>query len=149
MRAVAQRVSRASIEVGGAVVAEIGGGIAALIGFGRGDTAADLDYIAGKLTGLRIFADDDGKMNLSLADTGGSLLLVPQFTLYGDARRGRRPSYTPAMEPAAASAMFDEFVALCSSMHPLVRAGIFGADMRFELVNEGPVTILLDSSGLF
>lgn len=149
MRAVAQRVSRASISVEGAVVAAIGEGLAALIGFGPGDGEADLDYMAGKLIGLRIFADGGEKMNLSLAETGGALLLVPQFTLYGDARRGRRPSYSSAMEPAGASKLFDTFIALCSSRHPVVRAGVFGADMKFELVNEGPVTVLLDSSGLF
>jgi D-tyrosyl-tRNA(Tyr) deacylase len=149
MRAVVQRVSQASITVGGSVVAAIDEGIAALIGFSRGDGAADMEYLARKITGLRIFGDAEGKMNLSLAETGGALLLVPQFTLYGDARKGRRPSWSSAMEPADASRLFEEFTALCRSLHPVVRSGIFGADMRFELANEGPVTILLDSSGLF
>ena len=149
MRAVVQRVSRASITVGGSVVAAIDAGIAALIGFNGGDGAADMEYIARKIMGLRIFGDAEGKMNLSLAEAGGALLLVPQFTLYGDARRGRRPSYSTAMEPGGASRLFGEFTALCASLHPAVRCGVFGADMRFELANEGPVTILLDSSGLF
>ncbi len=149
MRAVVQRVSRASISVGGGRIAEIGGGLAVLVGFTRGDGLKDMDYIAKKIINLRIFEDDGGKMNLSLVDRAGELLLVPQFTLYGDVRKGRRPSYSSAMVPEEASEMFDRFTALCAERLPAVKTGVFGADMRFELVNEGPVTVLLDSSGLF
>jgi len=149
MRAVVQRVSRASIAVGGGLVAEIGRGFAVLVGFTHGDGPKDMEYIARKILDLRVFADGEGKMNLSLVDTAGDLLLVPQFTLYGDARKGRRPSWSSAMAPEEASGMFADFAALCAGRLPVVRTGIFGADMSFDLVNEGPVTILLDSSGLF
>ncbi len=149
MRAVVQRVLSASIVIDRIVVASIGKGLAVLIGFSKDDTSRDLDYIARKVLSLRVFPDDDGKMNRSLVEAGAELLLVPQFTLYGDARKGRRPSYSEAMEPETAKQKFDEFVNLCSTDGLIVRKGVFGAHMRFELVNDGPVTILLESKGLF
>lgn len=149
MRAVVQRVERASVEAEGRMLASIGGGVLALVGFALGDGESDMDYISRKILELRIFNDKNGVMNLSLADTGGGLLLVSQFTLYGDARRGRRPSYSGAMPPAEAAQNYRRFVELCASRHGAVRSGLFGADMRIELVNSGPVTILLDSSRAF
>ncbi|HSV96031.1 MAG TPA: D-aminoacyl-tRNA deacylase [Spirochaetota bacterium] len=149
MRAVVQRVLRAGVELDGSTVASIGGGMLALVGFHRDDTDADIEYIAGKLLGLRIFDDVSGVMNHTLSETGGGLLLVSQFTLYGDARRGRRPSYSEAMPPGPAREMFDRFVAHCRMLHPIVEHGVFGADMMVNLVNRGPVTILLDSDRLF
>lgn len=149
MRAVVQRVLSASIVIDGEVVASIGKGLAVLVGFCRDDSSEDLHYIARKLLALRVFPDEEGKMNRSLVETKGELLLVPQFTLYGDARKGRRPSYSEAMEPQTAKLKFGEFVGLCSTEGLVVREGVFGAHMRFELVNDGPVTILLESRGLF
>ncbi len=149
MRAVIQRVLSASVSIEGELRASINGGIMALTGFAREDTRVDLEYIARKIIELRIFEDSGEKMNLSLGETGGKLLLVPQFTLYGDVRKGRRPSFSSAMEPVGASRMFEEFVELCASAHSETYAGVFGAHMRVELVNNGPVTILLDSTGLF
>ncbi|MCX7678739.1 MAG: D-aminoacyl-tRNA deacylase [Spirochaetes bacterium] len=149
MRAVVQRVNRASVIVDTIVVASINRGIAALVGFRNDDTESDLEYIARKLVELRIFPDANGKMNCSLQQIGGELLVVPQFTLYGDARKGRRPSYSEAMEPKVASSLFEEFVEMCSRKGIPVRKGVFGAHMYFELVNDGPVTILLESRGLF
>ena len=121
----------------------------ALVGFHRDDTDADSEYIAGKLLGLRIFDDAAGVMNLNLSEAGGGLLLVSQFTLYGDARKGRRPSYSEAMAPGPAREMFDRFTARCRELHPVVERGLFGAEMMVSLVNWGPVTILLDSARLF
>lgn len=149
MRAVVQRVERASIVVDRIVVASIGRGLAVLVGFCKDDTTDDLDYIARKLLALRIFPDAEGKMNCSIVEAGGELLLVPQFTLLGDARKGRRPSYSEAMEPETAKLKFDEFISHCNATGLSVRKGMFGAHMQFELVNDGPVTILLDSRGLF
>lgn len=149
MRAVVQRVLQAGVECDDSAVASIGRGMLALVGFHRDDTDADCEYIAGKLLGLRIFDDDSGVMNLTLSETGGGLLLVSQFTLYGDARKGRRPSYSEAMAPAPAREMFDRFVERCRALHPVVERGVFGAEMMVSLVNWGPVTILLDSARLF
>jgi D-tyrosyl-tRNA(Tyr) deacylase len=149
MRAVVQRVERASVEVEGSVRASIGPGLLVLVGFAPHDGAAEMEYIAQKILDLRVFNDESGVMNLSLADTGGELLLVSQFTLYGDARRGRRPSYSAAMAPSEAAQSYARFVELCASRHGRVKSGVFGADMRVELVNSGPVTILLDSSKAF
>ncbi len=149
MRAVVQRVLSASIVIDRIVVASIGKGLAVLVGFSKVDTSEDLDYIARKVLSLRVFPDEEGKMNLSVMEAKGELLLVPQFTLYGDARKGRRPSYSEAMEPETAKQKFDEFVNLCSAYGLIVRKGVFGAHMRFELINDGPVTILLESKGLF
>jgi D-tyrosyl-tRNA(Tyr) deacylase len=150
MRAVVQRVSRAAVRVDGEVVGEIGAGLMVLLGAGKGDGPADVELLADKVVNLRIFEDDAGKMNRSLLEAGGGLLAVSQFTLYGDARRGRRPSFIDALEPAAAEALYQDFVARvrAAGVTP-VATGRFGAMMQVELVNEGPVTILLDSQRTF
>jgi D-tyrosyl-tRNA(Tyr) deacylase len=145
MRAVLQRVSEASVTVDGEVVGRIGRGLMALIGVHKDDTDADLEWMVQKVPQLRIFDDDEGKMNRSLVDVSGALLLVSQFTLYADARKGRRPSYTDAMPPEAASALIDRLVERFRTTGLEVQTGRFRATMRVALVNEGPVTILLDS----
>ncbi len=149
MRTVVQRVLQAGVELDGSAVVSIGRGMLVLVGFHRDDTDTDLEYIAGKLLDLRIFDDGAGVMNQTLSETGGGLLLVSQFTLYGDARKGRRPSYSDAMPPGPAREMFNRFVARCRALHPAVEQGVFGAEMMVSLVNWGPVTILLDSARLF
>lgn len=149
MRAVLQRVLSASVEVDGTVVASIGKGLMVLAGLHESDTDRDMDYIAGKIIGARIFDDAAGVMNLSVAETGGEVLLVSQFTLYGDLRKGKRPSYSSAMKPEPAREAFSRFVSKCTSLHPATRAGIFQADMKVSLVNDGPVTILVDSGRQF
>lgn len=150
MRAVVQRVTSASVRVDGAVVGEIDHGLLVLLGCGAGDGANDLGYIVDKVVNLRIFADDAGKMNRSVLDVGGGILCVSQFTLYGDARQGRRPAFTGALEPVAAKALYEEtLAALAKAGVQRVAAGIFAADMAVSLVNDGPVTILLDSRKLF
>lgn len=146
MRAVVQRVSQARVLVGSNVVASIGHGITALIGFHKDDSDKDMEYIAGKLPDLRIFTDSNDTMNYSLRDTDGELLIASQFTLYGDARKGRRPSYADAMPPDIALQFYNRFVELCRMKYPKVKTGVFGAMMEIDLVNSGPVTILLDSS---
>src|SRR5215467_2657776 len=146
MRAVVQRVARAKVTVGDRVTGAIDAGLLVLLGAGQGDTAADLDYIVDKVANLRIFADDAGKMNRSVLDIGGSVLVVSQFTLYGDARQGRRPAFTGALEPAAARALYEQSLdRLRAAGVAKVQAGEFAADMAVELINDGPVTILLDS----
>jgi len=149
MRAVVQRVSEASVSVEGEVIGSVGDGMIVLIGIHREDTEKEMEYIARKISGLRIFEDDEGVMNRSVTDTGGSVLLIPQFTLYGDVRKGKRPSYIEAMPPDRAALFFDDFVELFRRMYGNVETGKFGADMRVSLVNRGPVTILLDSSRNF
>ena len=150
MRAVVQRVSRASVTVSERVTGAIGRGLLVLLGAGAGDTDADLAYIVDKIAHLRIFADDAGKMNRSVIDVGGEVLVVSQFTLYGDARGGRRPAFTGALEPVAARALSEQaIVALATAGVARVAAGEFAADMQVELVNDGPVTILLDSRKVF
>lgn len=149
MRAVIQRVLQASVEVDGNSIASINKGLAVLAGFAPSDTTKDLEYICQKIIGIRIFDDASFFMNLSLSDVHGGLLLIPQFTLYGDARKGRRPSFSSAMKPETASEYFDSFVAMCKAAHPHVVTGKFKAHMKVMLVNDGPVTILLDSSKLF
>jgi D-tyrosyl-tRNA(Tyr) deacylase len=150
MRAVIQRVSRASVSVGGQVIGAIDRGLLVLFGAGAGDGATDLAYIVEKTANLRIFPDEGGKMNRSLLEIGGSLLVVSQFTLYGDARQGRRPGFTGALEPIAARALYEQAIeAFRTSGIGRVEAGEFAADMQVELVNDGPVTILLDSRKLF
>jgi D-aminoacyl-tRNA deacylase len=150
MRAVIQRVHRAQVTVAGEVVGRIDEGLCAFIGAGTGDGASDVDYIAGKIANLRVFTDDQGKMNRSLLDTGGGLLAVSQFTLYGDARRGRRPTFTSAMEPAAAEELYLGVVARVRELGVArVATGTFRATMDVELVNAGPVTVLLDSRKSF
>ena len=149
MRVVVQRVSRAKVTVGGEVVGEIGPGLLVLLGVGNGDTRADADYLAEKMTGLRIFEDRDGKMNLSVSETGGSLLVVSQFTLYGDARRGKRPSFDEAAPPPLAKELYEYFVEKIRAAGLRCETGRFQEMMQVELVNEGPVTILLDSRKAF
>ena len=146
MRVVAQRVSRASVRVDGTVVGEIGTGLMLLVGFTHDDTSREIGWMTGKLLGLRIFADDDGKMNRSVADVGGSILVVSQFTLYGDARKGRRPSFVDAAPPEVAIPLYQQFLLALADGGVPVAAGEFGADMKVELVNDGPVTLLLERS---
>ncbi len=146
MRAVVQRVARAKVTVEGRVTGSIQAGLLVLLGAGQGDTAADLRYIVDKIANLRIFADAAGKMNRSVLDIGGAVLVVSQFTLYGDVRQGRRPAFTGALEPEAARALYDEaLMELRKVGVSNVQAGEFAADMAVELVNDGPVTILIDS----
>ena len=146
MRAVVQRVSSAKVTVEDRITGSIDHGLLVLLGAGAGDTAVDLAYVVDKIVNLRIFADDAGKMNRSVLDTGGGVLVVSQFTLYGDARQGRRPAFTGALEPVAARALYEAaLVAIRAAGVTRVEAGEFAADMRVELVNQGPVTILLDS----
>jgi D-tyrosyl-tRNA(Tyr) deacylase len=145
MRAVLQRVSRASVSVGGECVASIGAGLLVLLGVARGDTESDLRTLAEKTAGLRIFEDGAGKMNLSVRDVGGQVLVVSQFTLLGDASRGRRPSFTAAAPPEEAKAHYEGFAAALGESGLDVRTGRFGEHMAVTLCNEGPVTILLES----
>ncbi len=149
MRVVIQRVLQASVQVDGETVASIGSGILVFAGLHESDTLQDMEYIISKLVGIRIFNDAGGVMNLSVADTAGEILLVSQFTLYGDARKGKRPSYSCAMRPEAARKAFNEFIEMCRARHEQTRAGVFGADMKVSLVNDGPVTILIDSGRAF
>lgn len=149
MRAVVQRVSRASVAVHGKVVGRIGRGLLVLLGVGRDDSEADADYLVDKTLGLRVFPDEQGKMNLDLFQAGGSLLVVSQFTLFGDCRRGRRPSFDQAAEPEKARALYEYFVERARARGAAVETGQFQASMAVELVNEGPVTLLFDSKKLF
>jgi D-aminoacyl-tRNA deacylase len=149
MRAVIQRVSRASVKIGGEIVGEIGAGVLVLLGAGAGDTQADADYLVGKIIALRIFEDASAKMNLSVAEVGGALLVVSQFTLYGDARRGRRPSFDAAAPPDQARGLYEYFVEKVRAAGLRCETGRFQETMKVELSNEGPVTILLDSAKLF
>ena len=149
MRAVVQRVSRARVLVNGQSSGEIGPGLVVLLAVGRGDEAKMAPAMAEKVANLRIFADEQGKMNRSLLDAGGPALVVSQFTLYGDARGQRRPSFIEAAPPDLASALYEEFVKHLRGLGVRVETGIFRAHMEVELVNDGPVTILLDSTGLF
>ncbi|MBI3891572.1 MAG: D-tyrosyl-tRNA(Tyr) deacylase [Candidatus Wallbacteria bacterium] len=145
MIAVLQRVSRASVSVDGRQVAAIGRGLLALAGIGSGDGRPDIDWMARKVPELRLFEDEAGKMNLSLRELGGELLLVSQFTLLADCRRGRRPSFSDAAAPEAAAPLFEELASAFRGAGVAVRTGVFRATMQVELVNDGPVTILLDS----
>jgi len=145
MKTVVQRVSKASVSVNGGNVGEIGSGLLVLAGFGKHDATADLEWMLRKILGLRIFPDDEGIMNLSVQETGGSLLVVSQFTLHADARKGRRPSYIRAALPEEAALLYALFLEMASNCGLPVAAGIFGAMMDVTLVNCGPVTILLDS----
>ena len=149
MRAVVQRVSRAKVEVNGEITGEIGLGLLVLLGVGLDDMEADAIYLAGKVAGLRVFEDDAGKMNLGLADVGGSVLAVSQFTLYGDARRGKRPAFDAAAPPGKARQLYELFVERIRALGLRCETGRFQEMMRVELVNEGPVTILLDSGKAF
>jgi D-tyrosyl-tRNA(Tyr) deacylase len=149
VRAVIQRVTRASIAVEGRVSGEIGAGLMILLGVGRADNPEATAYLAEKIANLRIFSDADGKMNLSLLDTRGAALVASQFTLYGETRGGRRPSYTQAAPPEEANRLYEEFVRCLRALGVTVETGVFQAHMRVELVNDGPVTILLDSEKIF
>ena len=149
MRAVIQRVSRARVTVHGEITGEIERGLLALIGIASADTESDADYLAGKIAGLRIFEDEQGKMNLSLADVGGSMLAVSQFTLYGDVRHGRRPSFDAAATPEKARGLYEYLVERIRALGLRCETGRFQEMMQVELVNDGPVTILLDSSKAF
>jgi len=149
MRAVVQRVIRARVSVGGEVVGKIGPGLLVLLGVAKTDTKADAEYLAAKTTGLRIFEDENGKMNLSLAETHGAALAVSQFTLYGDVRKGKRPSFDEAAPPELARELYEYFVAKIREMGITCETGRFQAMMQVELVNDGPVTILLDSAREF
>jgi len=145
MRAVVQRVSSARVEVGGEVTGAIGRGLLVLLGVGQGDTEKQAQWLAEKIAGLRIFEDDAGKMNLSVQDAGGSVLVVSQFTLYGDCRKGRRPSFTEAAPPDLADRLYQVFVSHLRALGLPVETGVFQAKMEVHLVNEGPVTIWVDT----
>jgi D-tyrosyl-tRNA(Tyr) deacylase len=149
MRAVVQRVTRAKVTIDGEVAGEIASGLVVLVGIARDDTKVEAAYLVDKITNLRIFDDEEGKMNLSVKDTGGGLLIISQFTLYGDVRRGLRPSWTDAAPPEVAEPLYDFFVRQASTVIDEVATGKFQAMMQVELVNDGPVTILLDSNKLF
>lgn len=149
MRAVVQRVDKAKVTVDGKIVGEISRGLMVLVGFVEGDTEKDVQYLADKVTGLRIFEDEAEKMNLSVKDIGGEILSVSQFTLYGDCRKGKRPSFDKAAKPETAIVLYEKFNELCRQQNIKVETGVFGAHMLVELANNGPVTILLDSSKMF
>ena len=149
MRAVVQRVKRAEVRVDGDAIGSIGPGLLVLVGIGRTDGATDVQNLAEKIVNLRVFGDESGKMNRSLLETGGQVLCVSQFTLYGDCRKGRRPSYDQAAGPDTAQRLYDDFVKALRSFGIVVATGQFQAMMEVELVNDGPVTLLLDSAKLF
>jgi D-tyrosyl-tRNA(Tyr) deacylase len=149
VRAVVERVARAAVHVDGECIGRIEQGLLVLVGVAVDDAEADADALADKVLGLRIFEDDSGKMNLDLASVGASVLAVSQFTLLGDVRKGRRPSFTAAKAPDAARELFERFVAACRSRGARVETGRFRASMQVELVNDGPVTLLLDTRGAF
>src|SRR2546430_10939397 len=148
MRALLQRVSRASVTVDGKIVGQIGQGLLILLGIGQQDSELQVKTLADKIVYLRIFGDDEGKMNRSLLDIGGEVLVISQFTLYADTRRGRRPSFTNAAPPAVAEPLVERFKEAIASYGLTVASGIFGASMQIDLCNEGPVTIWLDSEDL-
>lgn len=145
MRAVIQRVSRARVTIDGVVHGEIGKGFLILLGICEGDTEAEAVYLADKCVGLRVFTDENDKMNLAAADVGGGLLVISQFTLYGDCKKGKRPNFMRAAKPEPAVPLYEKFLARCRESGLPVETGVFGADMAVELVNDGPVTILMDT----
>lgn len=148
MRALLQRVSRASVTVDGQVVGQIGQGLVVFLGVGRGDGEPELKTLVDKLVQLRIFGDEEGRMNRSLLDIRGEVLVISQFTLYADTRRGRRPGFTDAAPPALAIPLYEKFKEAIAAYGPAVASGVFGASMSVELRNEGPVTIWLDTAEL-
>jgi len=148
VRAIIQRVSSASVSIDEEFVSSIGRGLLILVGFHKDDTVTDSDYIITKSTGLRIFEDNNGLMNLSVSDIGGEILIVSQFTLYGDSRKGRRPSFSTSMPPVEAKQFYNDFIGRFKENFTSLQCGVFGADMQVSLVNSGPVTIILDSSKL-
>lgn len=145
MRAVVQRVTNADVKIDGRVNGKIDDGLLVLLGVGNGDTEEDMKYIVDKIIKLRIFSDENDKMNLSLEDVGGSMLVISQFTLYGDCSHGRRPYFGNAMEPVSANEMYEKFVAYIREQGIHTETGEFGADMKVSLTNDGPVTIILES----
>ena len=145
MRAVVQRVKSASVTVGGELISEIGSGLLVFLGVSKNDQREDINYLAQKVANLRIFRDGEGKMNKSLLDIGGSALIVSQFTLYGDCRKGRRPSFANAAPPEEANMLFESFCTALESEEICVARGVFGAHMLVQMKNDGPVTLLLDS----
>jgi D-tyrosyl-tRNA(Tyr) deacylase len=149
MRAVVQRVTRASVKVEARIVGEIGPGLVVLLGIAHDDTREDADYLAQKIAALRIFDDAEGRMNLSLKETGGAMLVVSQFTLYGDVRRGLRPSWSEAAPPGVAEPLYNYFVENSRKLGSTVETGSFRRMMQVELVNDGPVTIIIDSRKMF
>jgi D-tyrosyl-tRNA(Tyr) deacylase len=144
MRVVLQRVSKASVTIDGRVAGAIGRGFCLLVGFTHGDTATQVDWMAEKVAGLRLFSDAAGKMNLGLSEVGGAILVVSQFTLYGDAGKGRRPSFIDAARPELAIPLYERFLEALRRLGLTVSAGEFGADMQVEIHNDGPVTLILD-----
>lgn len=149
MRAVVQRVLNANVKVDGEIVGEIENGLLVFLGIGADDDNKDLDYMVEKILGLRIFEDENHKMNLSLLDIKGEILIISQFTLYGDVRKGKRPSFTNSCQPDIAENIYNQFVTKCEDKGIRTEKGIFGADMKVELINDGPVTILIDSKKTF
>jgi D-tyrosyl-tRNA(Tyr) deacylase len=149
MRTVLQRVTRASVSVDGAIVSRIARGLVALVGVGKDDGPADIEYTATKILGARVFPDDDGRMNRDVVEVSGAVLVVSQFTLYGDVRKGRRPGFDAAAAPENARRIYDTLVGRLRSAAVPVETGVFQASMQVELVNDGPVTLLLDSRRLF
>lgn len=149
MKAVVQRVKKSRVTVDGSIAGEIHKGLTVLLGVGQEDSGRDIDYLADKIINLRIFEDDNGKMNLSLLEVGGELLIVSQFTLYGDCRKGRRPGYGRAAGPETAKALYEDFIEKCRGFGVKVQTGIFQAEMLLDISNDGPVTLLLDSKREF
>lgn len=149
MRAVVQRVTKASVSVDNVIVGKINKGIVILLGVGKDDDIDDAKYMAEKVVNLRIFDDENGKMNLSLLDVNGEALIISQFTLYGDCRKGRRPSYTDSASPLIAQQLYEKFIELVASYGVFVQTGIFGEHMEVEIHNNGPVTLLIDSKKVF
>lgn len=145
MKAVLQRVTNASVKVDGNIVGEIGKGFLVLLGAGCGDTEKDCEKLADKISKIRLFEDEDGKMNLGAGDIDGEILVISQFTLYADSRKGNRPNFMNAMEPKEAERLYEYFVSLLDGKFTKIQKGIFGADMKVELLNDGPVTIILES----
>ena len=145
MRALVQRVDGARVTVAGRVTGAIGAGLLVLLGATHGDADADADWLARKVAGLRVFADDAGQMNRDVREAGGAVLVVPQFTLYGDARRGRRPDFVAAARPEHAEPLFERFCASLAAAGPRVERGVFRAHMRVELLNDGPVTLMIET----
>jgi D-tyrosyl-tRNA(Tyr) deacylase len=145
MRVVLQRVERASVDVDGQTVGAVGAGLLVLLGVAKRDTSSQADYLADKILNLRIFSDEDGKMNRSVIDSGGGILVVSQFTLYGDCRKGRRPSFDEAAPPELARPLYEYFVERLRSAKLVVETGVFQASMSVSLVNDGPVTLVLES----
>lgn len=148
MRIILQRVTKASVRVDGELTGAIENGYLALFGVGEGDTEAECRRLSDKMINLRIFSDEKGKINLSLGDVGGAVLVVPQFTLYADCRKGNRPNFIKAAKPDEANRLYEYFVDCCRAKLPRVETGRFGADMKVELLNDGPFTVILDSAEL-